>query len=371
MCRFVFLGTALFCQLLLSMNAFSDIVPFESDRWEFQAAESKFVNYLDRPSIYLKGGLAIAKGSQFSDGIIEFDVAFSQERNFVGTFWRMQDRENYEEFYIRPHQSGNPDANQYEPIFNGMAAWQLYYGEGYGAPVQYKFNEWNHVKLVISGKQADVYINDMNTPVLFVSDQKREIKPGKVGLSVSNFAPAYYSNFSFNELNNPPLKGKAKALDPPPQGTITTWMISNPIASKSLDKKYELSASDKENLAWKKLDSENSGLTNIARLYGVNEETDTVYARLVIESEQEQIKKMRFGFSDAVKTYLNDSLIYGGSDGYRSRDYRFLGTMGYYDELYLPLKKGTNELWIAVTENFGGWGIQAIIEDQEGISIRE
>jgi hypothetical protein len=70
-----------------------------------------------------------------------------------------------------------------------------------------------------------------------------------------------------------------------------------------------------------------------------------------------------------VKVYFNDRLIYGGHDVYQSRDYRFLGTIGLYDELYLPLKQGQNELLLAVSENFGGWGIKALIENMEGIKL--
>jgi hypothetical protein len=44
--------------------------------------------------------------------------------------------------------------------------------------------------------------------------------------------------------------------------------------------------------------------------------------------------------------------------------------MGLFDELYLPLKKGKNELWMVVTENLGGWGVKALVEDMEGIKIR-
>jgi len=43
--------------------------------------------------------------------------------------------------------------------------------------------------------------------------------------------------------------------------------------------------------------------------------------------------------------------------------------MGLYDTVYLSLKKGKNELWIAVSENFGGWGIMAAFENMAGIKI--
>lgn len=366
----VCLAAVFLCVLLLSGTAYSQVIPFDSNRWDIQAKEGRMTDHLGRKSLLLQGGSAVVKDSQFTDGIIEFDIAFSEERGFMGAIWRIQDAENYENFYIRPHQSGQPDANQYQPVFNGIDAWQLYYGEGYGAPVKYDFNQWTHVKIVVAGKQVEIYIKEMNAPAL-VSGMKREVKVGKVGLSVGSFAPAYYSNFSFTAMANPPLKGKPKSPEPTPAGTVTSWLVSNVIEGKSLEKKYQLVQSDKQALSWKRLDCESTGTVNLAQLHGINETQNTVFARLVIQSDSEQVKKIRFGFSDEVKVYFNDRLIYGGSDLYRSRDHRFLGTIGLFDELYLPLKKGDNELWMAVTENFGGWGIKALFDEMQGIKIKE
>jgi hypothetical protein len=365
-----YLSAAFLSLLFLVVNACAQTVPFDSARWEIEAKESKVLDYLGRRSLYLKGGVAAVRDSQFTDGVIEFDIAFTKERGFMGAIWRVQDFENYEEFYLRPHQSGNPDANQYQPVFNGTAAWQLYYGEGYSAPVQYDFNQWMHVKIVVSGRNAEVYIKDMTTPALFVQELKREVKRGRVGLSASNFAPAYFSNFSYQAMSNVQLKGKAKEVETAPAGTVKSWMVSGVIEGKSLEGKYRLTQAERGKLSWRKLDCESTGLCNLARLGGVNEERNTVFARLVIQSEREQVKKIRFGYSDAVKVYFNDRLLYGGSDIYQSRDYRFLGTVGLFDELYLPLKQGDNELCVAVTENFGGWGIKAMFDDMDGIRIK-
>jgi hypothetical protein len=364
------LAAALLSLLFFAGNAYSQVVPFDSDRWEIEAKESKVIEHLGRRSFYLKGGVAAVKGSQLTDGVIEFDMAFTEERGFMGAVWRLQDFENYEEFYLRPHQSGNPDANQYQPVFNGVSAWQLYYGEAYSAPVKYDFNQWVHVRIVVSGKNAEIYIKDMTTPALFVSELKREVRAGRVGLSVGNFAPAYYSNFSFTPMNGVQLKGKPKAQDAAPAGTVMSWTVSSVVEGKALAGKYQLGAAEKDKLSWKKLECESTGICNLARLQGVAESRDTAFARLLIQSDREQVKKIRFGFSDAVKVYFNDRLLYGGSDIYQSRDYRFLGTVGLFDELYLPLKAGDNELWIAVTENFGGWGIKAAFDDMDGIKLR-
>jgi len=35
----------------------------------------------------------------------------------------------------------------------------------------------------------------------------------------------------------------------------------------------------------------------------------------------------------------------------------------------LPLVSGKNELWLAVSESFGGWGVKAMFDDTEGIRV--
>ena len=54
---------------------------------------------------------------------------------------------------------------------------------------------------------------------------------------------------------------------------------------------------------------------------------------------------------------------------YRSRDYRFLGSIGWSDTVVLPLDEGDNDLVVAVAEDFGGWGIQGRFTDAAGITF--
>src|SRR5882757_7629535 len=116
-------GTVTALLLLFAATSYSqNVVPLGSERWEIHAAESKITDHLGRQSLFLKGGLAVVKDSNLVDGVIEFDIAFTGERGFMGAVWRLQDFQNYEEFYLRPHQSGNPDANQYQPVFHDVAA---------------------------------------------------------------------------------------------------------------------------------------------------------------------------------------------------------------------------------------------------------
>jgi hypothetical protein len=337
-------------------------IPFDSDRWAFDAEESAVVDHLGRRALRLQGGLAwIEDAAGFQDGVIEFDIAVTGERGFMGGIWRMQDRNNYEEFYIRPHQSGNPDANQYTPVFNGVSGWQLYHGPGYGVPVDYALNRWMHIKIVVSGTRAEVYI-DSDEPVLVIPELKHPVAAGRVGLSAGAFAPAYYANFTYQARANPPLAGTPEAPPAAPPGTVTEWEVSAPFGEALLAGKTMLSESDRQDLNWQPLPAERTGITNLARITSGSTEENTVFARLTLEADQAETRQIRFGYSDRVKVYLNGRLVYAGDNGYQSRDYRYLGTIGLFDALSLPLRPGTNEVLFAVSESFGGWGILARVE---------
>jgi hypothetical protein len=332
----------------------------------------KVDKYLGKKSLSLRKGLAVVKDAKFTNGIIEYDIAVSQGRGFYSVLWHLQDPINYEEFYIRTHQSGNPDANQYTPVFNGSPGWQLYYGDGYGAPFKYSFDKWMHVKVIVSGDNAEVYIEDMDTPLLFINDLKHDAKSGKVGIKSGGVGKGdksgvHFANFSYTPISNPPLKGKAKKPESTPKNAIMSWSISEAFDEKSLDGKYRLTGNNQQELTWQKLTCERSGLANISRVHSKTKGKNTVFSKVTITSEKEQIKPLQFGYSDRIQVYFNDQLVYGGNNTYRTRDYRYLGTIGFFDEVYLPLKEGKNELSMAVSESYGGWGLKAKFSDMEGI----
>jgi hypothetical protein len=209
----------------------------------------------------------------------------------------------------------------------------------------------------------------MEEPLLFIPELKRVSLTGLVGISAGFFAPARFANFSYTAQDMPHIQGQAPEPVDTPLGTVTHWLVSNIFDEASLSEKTRLNAGDKTSLVWNDLNSESTGIANLARIAAIGEQANTVYARVMVSSEKKQVKPVRFGYSDRVRVYLNDQLIYTGDNTYRSRDYRYLGTIGYFDELFLPLKKGRNELWFAVSESFGGWGVQARFEDLNSITI--
>ena len=355
--------------LFASIVTAAEPIPFDSPRWQIAAEENRIEEYKGKTSLVLRGGLALIEDAEFTDGVIEYFCAFPDARAFVGATWRVQDAANREEFYIRPHQSGNPDANQYTPVFNGLSAWQLYHGEGYGTPVAYEFDTWFPVKIVVSGDQAEVFIGDLEKPALFVDDLKREEASGAVGLAVPNFGAVRYADFRFETSNTPKLKGRVERERAAPTGAVMKWQVSDPFAEKDLGDSVEIAPSLEIGLEWTTLNTEPTGLANLSRVSVLTRETNTVFARVTVVSDRAQSKTLAFGYSDRLRLFHNGRLLYTGNNGFRSRDYRYLGTIGYFDAVTLSLDKGKNELWFAVSESFGGWGVQAAFDDPDGLTF--
>ena len=89
-----------------------------------------------------------------------------------------------------------------------------------------------------------------------------------------------------------------------------------------------------------------------------------IYARTSIDSDRDQVKKLNIGYSDDVSMFLNGKILYRGRSAQNFRDPDFLGIVSPDDDaVYLRLKKGKNELMLAVSELGGGWGFICRLED--------
>jgi hypothetical protein len=340
----------------------TETVPFESDRWEWNADLRRLGTHLGREAVFLQGGFGTIPDAALLDGVIEVDLAVTGEREFVGPTWRVQDAESFEWFWVRPHQVGNPDATQYSPVFNGLSGWQLYHGERYTVATSFPFDEWFRVRIRFQDDRAEISLS--GEIVLIVDDLKREPTAGGVGIGCGNLVGAHFANFAFG-----PLDGRIERPRRPPDsvlaGTIGAWSVSDAFPEDAIE-----TALDPER-RWMRLEAEPSGLADLARVNGIEDGRNTVLARATIQSDREQTKRLELGFSDRARVFLNGAPLYAGDDTYRSRDYRFLGSIGFWDSVFLPLREGENDLVIAVSESFGGWGLMARLEDLDGIRLGE
>jgi len=92
--------------------------------------------------------------------------------------------------------------------------------------------------------------------------------------------------------------------------------------------------------------------------------TQVLYARTTIPSDRDQVKKLYVGYSDDVTVFLNGRILYRGRSAQGFHDPRFLGIVNpENDAVYVPLRKGANELLLAVSELGGGWGFNCRLVD--------
>ena len=335
-----------------------DFIDFESDRWEH--VSSKVVQYLGRNCLM---GYAFIKDLEFENGIIEFDISVSRDRSYPGVFFRMQENGDCEHLYIRPHRTKfYNDAIQYTPSINNITGWQLYNGLGYTAGIEIPFDEWIHIRLEVLGKRARIYIDNNKNPALEINDLKNGLSKGTIALYGPMDGTAYFSNFYYKIDNSlrfdiPPI------IDEPP-GIISKWYLSEPLRISQIDIEEYPGEEYLSKMKWCSVESEHSGLVNIARYVSrTGIEPDAVFAKTIIHSDVEKTMELVFGYSDVISVFLNGNLLFTGYSAYQSRDPSFLGIIGLFDTIYLPLKKGENELLLVIAESFGGWGF--ICQDGE------
>ena len=278
------------------------------------------------------------------------------ERSYPGINFRIQSRKDYEHFYIRPHRAGlYPDALQYTPCVNGIDSWQLFNGEGYTAPVTIPKNEWFSVKLEVKGAKAQVFINNELEPSIEMFDLYHGESEGAISLNCPVNNSAFFSDLSYTQTDD--ITFNESPVDDYPVGLITNWEISQPMGV--LDAEFDKTPFQQNlnDIEWKSVEADESGLVNIGKYYGrVSRATDLVFAKTTILVEKDTLLEVKFGYSDAITIFLNEQTMFFGNSGYTQRDPSFLGIIGLNDAVYLPLKKGKNELLISVAENFGGWG---------------
>lgn len=354
-------------------GAAAQSVPMTADRWDIQA-EGRLVEHDGRqalrlgsgPGLPMKGGQAELTGSDFSTGVIEYDVQAGAHRDFVYLYFRADENNNSESFYIRPHQSGNPDSTQYTPIVNGNAAWQIFTGDGFTSAVRFRADQWMHVRADIYADSALITID--GEAALVVPDLKSASRTGSVGF-IAN-AGAYVSNVSVTPIpgyeNPAPLPPPA----PLPTGTVEFWRVSSPMARDAA--MTRAAAGDWNDVDWRRIPVETHGVANLSLVGARTPEAQTAIARFTLHSDAARTATMRFGFSDEVRIFLNGRPLYEGADAQASRDYRFLGIVGFWDTLFLPLEAGDNEVVFVVTEpTNGGWAAAARIEPQTGVVIAD
>jgi hypothetical protein len=345
-------------------------VPPDSPRWDLQG-QAKVTEYLGRKCLLLDGGAAVLKDFEMRDAVIDVDVATPAKRGFFGFNFRIdKDGLNFEDVYLRQHKSGLPDAMQYTPVLNTGRNWQIYNGPGFTGAVDIPRNEWFHLRLEVTGAQAKLYVSDLNQPALVMDDLKTGIQKGEVALD-DLLGEAYFSNFEIRTTPDAPWERHLPAMPPT---TLAKWSISPSYDGLTRNLERPLTRSESDAIQWQDVEAEPPGFVVLYRYReaphpAVTFQNDfskrlepqpgmkVLYARTTIQSDRDQLKKLEIGYSDDVSVFLNGRILYRGRSAQGFRAPGFLGIVNpENDAVYLPLKKGSNELMLAVSELGGGWG---------------
>ena len=349
----------------------------DSTRWELEG-EAKQAEYQGRKCLLLDGGAATVKDLEMRDGVIDVDVATPANRGFFGIQFRVSaDGQNAEWVYLRQHKSGLDDAMQYTPVLNTGLNWQLYNGRGFTGAVDIPKGVWFHLRLEVTGAQAKLYVKDMEKPALVMDDLKSGQQKGQVALAVL-IGETYFSNFTIRQTPDAPWQ---RHLPPMPPTTLTRWSVSPTYDALARNLEAPLSASEAAAIPWKEVEAEPPGLVALYRLYPAPHPRVTfqgdfskrldpqpgmkmLYARTFIDSDRAQLKRLAIGYSDDVSVFLNGKILWRGRSAQGFRDPGFLGIVNpENDAVYLPLKKGKNELVLALSELGGGWGFVCRLEE--------
>src|SRR5512144_2687341 len=196
--------------------------PFDTSAWAISAAEWRVEPYRGRTALLLRDGAAWLRGSRFQNGTIEFDIAFSEVSGFPGIAFRAATHADYELFYLRENLSGQPHAIQYTPVLHGLYAWQIYAGPAWEATARWTYDRWMHVKLVVSGSRAELYV-DGDSAVQVIPRLRGPEGAGEVGF-IAGPGAARFANLVVRPADAPSLTGTPAAVpDSTPASIVRTW----------------------------------------------------------------------------------------------------------------------------------------------------
>ena len=349
-------------------------LPFCAEVWDTTGTQILFNNYDGQKTVKINesSNRLIAKKTDFSNGTIEFDVQPYDVKGFkpIAIYFRYKDSKQSEYLYFRTKVDDtkrNNDDIQYAPIINGVLMFNAM--SAFDGPAAFYNNRWNHVKLVISGMQLRVFVNDMRIPVLDVPYLEAESKSGSIAFE----GKAYFANVVTRPGETSGLSSEA-GIDYTQHDAnyIRNWQITVP---QVLAQGKELIVQDlpKNNISWFSIVAERRGMVNVTRKFGSSDTSRFVWLKTIINSIKDQVVQCQFGYTDEVSVFSNNKLIYTGKNQFGLPLAKFPdGCMNIDNStINIPLKQGKNELIIGLVNNFYSWGIMARLQNLNGIKLME
>jgi hypothetical protein len=319
----------------------------------------------------------VLKDFNFTSGTIEFDAipAADDFNDAIAVNFHQADPYNYESVYLRLQNDESlqrDDAIQYTPFINGVNLWDMM--KPFRGFADIKNTQWNHIKVVISGLQMLVYVNDLSKPTLRVPRLEGNHHSG----SISFDGNAYFANLVIRPgvtENLAPSEGPDWTENDP--AYLRKWLVSQP---QTLGKGRELTAEDlpADTAKWQPLLAERRGLVNLIRTFkgeltSYPKDRRYVWLKTTIRSLRQQQVGLQLGFNKEVYVFVNKRMVYLDKNSAEERLQKYPG--GLLDiantAFDLPLKKGDNEIMIGIAAKNYGWGIMARIKSLDDLFLEK
>jgi len=345
------------------------VIPFTPDRWTLgegiNVIEHRGAQAIEIPRLPTRPE-AVLKGLAFTNGTIEVDVEGTAGLGPSIGFHR-RDAGTYELFYVRPQPdcATKADCVQYAPVTKNVLLWDIFPGPQ--AAARYLPGQWNHVKLVVSGRRLRVWVNG-GAPALDVTRLEGEAHDGAIVLQGAGFL-----------ANVKVTPGAVEGLDPRPGPDPTAkdtrfvrnWLVS-PVSALAEGAAPDFAALPAAKSAWTPLPAETGGLVNISRRYGLPQGRSLVWLRTTIRAAAKAEKRAAIGWNDEVWVFVNGRQVYADVNAYLKPDLRKKpdGRLSLDNGSFaLPLDAGDNDIVVGVANAFFGWGLMLRLDDASGVTL--
>lgn len=339
------------------VNGFSQAIALKAESFDFKEGNAEFLNYKGRQSMKIapNANPIEVKNLNFKNGTIEYDVEPIPGGFANSVYFHREDDKEQEIVYLRVFKMNDKLANeaiQYTPYFDGVNMWDML--PQYQAPAAIKA-DWNHIKLVISGKRMKVYCNGKE--VLDIPELEGRIPEGKIAFDGNS----YISNLVIKPNATEGLHPEALPdLTNHQSNFIREWAANSPsLLPKGKDISPEdLPDNDDFN---KSISAERMGLINLTKVHGKSNERRVIWLKAVVESSITKSVELELGFSDELWVFLNNKMVYVDKNLYMQDMKKYpRGRISTENgSVRLNLKEGKNEITMAVANDFYGWGIIA------------
>ncbi|MFC3654103.1 family 16 glycoside hydrolase [Dyella humi] len=355
-------------------------IPLVADNWQASGnatfiAREAFPHGILQVTSESEEGFVALKDKHFDNGTIEFDIKPVGEE-MPGIRFHQKDGDNADMLYIRVSTDcpASQDCLQYVPIIKGRVLWDVY--PQYQASAPFRENEWNHIKLIVSGKRMNVYVNGRTEPSLRVTHLEGDASTGIISFE----GTAYYANLTL-------APGVTDGLDPKPPADpaagdrryLARWQYTDPVSMNTTDH-LSLSNMPSSGSRWSPVKADYGGLINLSRFHAPTPKQappQVIWLRTTIQSDREQVRRVAVGWLREIWVFANGKPVFSGKNLYNLKGGRKApdGRLSLENDGFdLPLHEGANEIVVAINGNTPdmkgryGWGFIMRMDQAENIT---